>query len=165
MKKVLIPVICFFLIVGAVIFFPVAKRYRINGFYKEFAYVHMLSWDQIDPKYVKAESDQGTVRLNENNLSNAANAIMRVNSLDFLFLTPNTDGLDCVTLTFPDGAVVQIFDAGTDENNKDVAYIINTYQGDTHSFSLTGMATYARVYQCVSPEGYGNSGRNYILNE
>lgn len=165
MKRFVIPVICFFLIVGTVIFFPVAKRYRINGFYKEFAYIHMLTWNQLEPRYVRAQSDQGTVRLTEGNLNYAATAIMRISSMDFLFFKPNTDGMEKVSLRFPDGALIEVFDAGRNKNNKDVTYVISTYEGKTRSFEVVGMAAFSRVYDCVSPEGFGNMGVNFILSE
>ena len=160
MKKIVIPIVALLLAGVLFISLPLYKRYRVGGFVREFNNIHMLSWSQLDPGYVRADSDQGSFALTSGNLSYVSGALTRETNMVYRFFRPKTDDLPQVVLTFPDGAVITVADAGTDKNGRDVSYIICTYQGKTRSFSVSGVGVFQRVYACSSPEGFGEMGEN-----
>lgn len=163
MKKIVIPVVALLLAGVLFISFPLYKRYRVGGFVREFNNIHMLSSSQLDPYYVRAESNQGAFALTSGNLHYCSAALTREGQMVFHFLRPDLSELPCVRLTFPDGCQITVADAGKNEQGRDKTWIVCTYQGKTRTFSVTGLGVYARIYTCVSPDGFGEMGANEPL--
>ncbi len=164
MKKYVAGVFALLLIFVTVLSVSLLRVARIKGFVQEFSNIHMLSWYQLEPYYVKAESGEGDYALNEGNLYYAAQALTRTSALEYCFFKPDVSGMDAVILTFPDGAVITVADAGLDEDGHDLAYIISTYSGKTRYFKIAGLGTYQRVLSCASPAGFGSMGSNEKLS-
>lgn len=164
MKKYVIGVTAVLLAIVIMLSVPIVRVLRIKGFVQEFSNIHMLTWSQLEPYYVTAESSAGRFMLNKGNLNYAAQALTRTNSLEYCFFKPDVSGMDAVVLTFPDGAVITVADAGVDNENHDLAYIVSTYDGKTRCFRISGMGTYKRVLECASPEGFGSMGENEPLS-
>ena len=160
MKKIVIPVVALLLAGVLFISLPLYKRYRVGGFVREFNNIHMLSWSQLDPGYVRADTERGSFVLTSGNLHYISGALTREANMVYHFFRPKTADLPQITLTFPDGAVITVADGGADKNGRDVSYIICTYQGKTRAFSITGLGVYRRVCDCASPEGFGEMGEN-----
>lgn len=164
MKKVVIPVVALLLAGILFISLPIYKRYRVSGFIREFNNIHMLSWSQLTPYYVRAESDQGVYALTDGNLSYCSAALTREAQMVYRFFRPDLSALPCVTLTFPDGCELVVANGGQRDDGRDISYIVCSYQGKTSTYSITGFGVYDRVYACSSPEGFGSMGENTPLD-
>ncbi len=160
MKKIVIPIVALLLAGVLFISLPLYKRYRVGGFVREFNNVHMLSWSQLDPGYVRADSDLGSFALTRGNLHYISGALTREANMVYRFFRPKTEDLPQVVLTFPDGAVITVADGGTDRSGRDLTYILCSYQGKTRAFSVAGLGVYQRVSTCASPDGFGDMGEN-----
>lgn len=103
---------------------------------------------------------EGAVRLSDANVYYFEKAVTNT-GLVYRFFKPNVNGMPSVTVTYHDGAVVQVFDAGKTKNNKDLAYIFYSYNGKSTCFSLGGYGTFERACRCAGPEGF--SGKNVSI--
>lgn len=164
MKKIVIPVVALLLAGVLFISLPLYKRYRVGGFVREFNNIHMLSWSQIEPYYVRAESDLGAYALTSGNLAYCSAALTREAQMVYRFFCPDLTGLPRVTLTFPDGCEIVVAEGAARDDGRDVSYIVCTYQGKTRAYSVTGFGVYDRISVCASPDGFGNMGENRPLD-
>ena len=101
MKKIVIPVVALLLAGVLFISLPLYKRYRVGGFVREFNNIHMLSWSQLDPGYVRADTEQGSFALTSGNLHYISSALTREANMVYHFFRPKTADLPQITLTFP----------------------------------------------------------------
>jgi hypothetical protein len=152
-KKWYIVLAVFLLAVVFGIVLPVVKGAQVKTYYNEMA-VHSAVHDTY--KNTTGVTAEGTVKLIDANVRYFIKAVTK-SGLVYVFFKPNTKDMPSVSVTFHNGAGVEVFDAGTTQKNKDLAYIVYTYNGKTLCFKLEGFETYDRAYACAVKEGFGGA--------
>jgi hypothetical protein len=165
MKKYVLIVCALFLAFFTVVGVFLTKSIRVKGFASELSNIHFVTYTQLEPGYIRADSPNGSVRISDGNLYYITQVLTNRPAMESLLLHPDVEESEPIVLTFPDGAVLTLYDGGKNDDGKDVTYVLSDYDGKSRWFSFTGLGVYNRVLECVSPEGFRDMGANRIIEE
>lgn len=152
MKKVVIPIVIFFIIAIASIYIPVSMRLDYFRYENELT-AHLAA--QKEGGEIIAEYKGQKIRLLDGNADKLIWAAT-LTERQRIFKKPDYDETAAVTIFFPDGA--QLIFAPLEETG-DKALIVHIFEGRTRYYSLKGYKTMEWVQRIISPEGY------YVPNE
>jgi len=146
MKKVIIPVVIFFIIVIGGISFAVADSYAKTQYGKDTMFhIMTLSDGGILTAQYKDVKTQVTGRNTQKFYS-----VISVFELKRLYTKPDWDAEDAVYLNFSDGAEYIV---ALDPSVNDGVFIIYSYKNKTIYFKVSGYNTMSWVKKAVSPSG------------
>lgn len=152
MKKVVIPVIIFFIIALAAVYMPLSIRFDYFRYENELT-AHLAG--QKTGGEIFAEYKGQRTRVMD---GNADKLIWAVTLTDRkrIFMKPGYDPTEAVMVFFPDGAELIIAPL---EKTGDKVLIVHIFEGRTRYYSLEGYNTIGWVQKSICPEGY------YVPNE
>lgn len=149
MKKFLIPVILFLVIVVGSIVFAVSMSYSRVQYGKE-TFLHLARLE--DGGELLAEYNGVTTKINRDNVNRIMKAIS-VTETDYLVSKPEYNSETAITLKFSDGATYTI---AHDESEDDSIFVIYSYDGKEFYLRTKGYNSFSWVERGVSPEGIYN---------
>lgn len=152
MKKVVIPIIIFFIIAIAAIYIPVSIR--LDYFRYENELTAHLAVQKEGGEIIAGYKGQKT-RLIDGNADKLIWAAT-LTERHRVFIKPGYNEADAVTILFSDGA--KLIFAPLEETG-DKALIVHVFGGRTRYYSLKGYKTLEWVKRIISLEGY------YVPNE
>ncbi|MCK5759019.1 MAG: hypothetical protein KAH14_07980 [Clostridiales bacterium] len=156
MKKIIIPVVIFFIIVIGSIAFAVADSYAKTQYGKDTMFHMMtLSEGEILTGEYKDVKTQVTGRNTQKIYS-----VISVWELKRLYKRPAWDAEEAVYLNFSDGAEYIV---AVDPSINDGVFIIYSYKNRTKYFKVNGYNTMSWVKKAISPSGI-YSTNEVILN-
>lgn len=151
MKKIVIPVVIFLLLLAAAIGYGIARSTNYMT-HQRWCSDHLISVAQDNCVTIAEDSVGVRTSLTYSNVRAFLNAVSRTETTYTIFAS-DLDEMPTVTVTFADGAVIEVFDAG-EEDGDDMVYIRHNWRDTSKVFSLTGYNTFDRVSQTVSLTGY-----------
>lgn len=146
MKKFIIPVVIFFVIVIGGISFAVADSYTKTQYGKDTMF-HMMSLSE-DGTLTAQYKDIKTQVTGRN--TQKIYSVISVFELKRLYRKPDWDTKEAVYLSFSNGAEYIV---SLDDSIADGAFIIYTYKNKTIYFKVNGYNTMSWVKKAVSPSG------------
>lgn len=146
MKKILIPVVIFFIIVIGSISFAVADSYAKTQYGKDTMF-HMMTLSE-GGILIGEYNDVKTQVTGRN--TQKVYSVISVFELKRLYRKPDWGSEETVYLNFSDGAEYIIT---TDPSIHDGVFIIYTYKNKTKYFKVSGYNTMSWVKKAVSPSG------------
>lgn len=147
MKKVVIPIIIFFIVATASVYIPVSIRLDYFRYENELI-AHLAA--QKEGGDIIAEYKGRMTRLMDGNADKLIWAAT-LTERQRIFIKPEYDQSEAVTVTFSDGGEL-IF--APLEQTGDKALIAHDFEGRTRYYSLKGYKTMEWVLKIISPEGY-----------
>lgn len=162
MKKIVIPVVALLLVLTAAIGFGISRATNYMT-HQRWCSDHLISVAQEDGATIAEDKDGGRTGLSYSNVRAFLNAVTRTETGYTLFVF-GLDELPVVTVTFADGAVIEVFDAG-EKNGDDLVYIRHSWRNKSKVFRLAGYNTFERVSQTVSLTGYNEKNSPAPLEE
>jgi hypothetical protein len=134
MKKwyLILSVLFLAIVIGIVL--PIWRGYKVKAYLDEVT-IHSAVHDVYNDTV--GETADGAVRMSQANLYYFEKAVTR-SGLVYRSFRPTTAEMPYVTVTYHDGAEFRIVDGGTTNGDKDLAYIIYSYDGRCTCFALTG---------------------------
>ncbi len=160
MKKIVIPVIIFLLILGGLIGYGIARATEYMTYTRQCS-VHIIDIAQGSGQVVAEDTDGTKTILKFANADGFITAVTRADT-EFILFKSGLDEMPCVKVEFPDGAKFEVFDGGKKDKD-DVAYVRYTYKNKSKLFRIIGYRTFERVRLCISPGGM--NGQNSIVKE
>ena len=146
MKKIIIPVVIFFIIVIGGISFAVADSYAKTQYGKDTMFhIMTLSEGEILTAQYKDITTQVTGRNTQKIYS-----VISVFELKRLYIKPDWDAKEAVVLNFSDGAEYTV---AIDPSVNHGVFIIYSYKNKTIYFKVNGYNTMQWVKKAVSPSG------------
>lgn len=147
MKKVVIPIIIFFIVAIAAVYIPVSIRLDYFRYENELT-AHLAA--QKEGGEIIAEYKGQKTRLIDGNADKLIWAAT-LTERQRIFIKPGYDEADAATILFSDGA--KLIFAPLEETG-DKALIVYIFEGRTRYYSLKGYKTMEWVFKIISPEGY-----------
>lgn len=155
MKKVIIPVIAFFVLSIGFIVFSISQSY-VKVQYGKDAMFHMMTLD--DGATVTATCDGVSTNVIGRNTQRIYSTLT-VSELKRIFKKPEWDEKSAIYLNFSDGAKYII---AHDPSENDGVFIFYTYKNKTLRFKVSGYNSYNWLKRAISPEGIFN--KNELLD-
>ena len=151
MKKIVIPVVIFLLLLTAAIGFGIGRATNFMT-HQRWCSDHLISVAQEEGLTIAEADDGERTSLTYVNVRAFLNAVTRTETsyAPFAF---GLEEMPVATVTFSDGAVIEVFDAG-EKNGDDLAYIRHSWRNKSKVFRITGYNTFERVDKTISLEGY-----------
>ncbi len=151
MKKIAVPVIAFLLLLTVAIGYGIGRATNYMT-HQRWCSDHLISVAQENSITVAETDDGERTSLTYSNVRAFLNAVSRTETSYTVFAF-GLDEMPAVTVTFSDGAVIEVFDAG-EKDNEDVVYIRHSWRNKSKIYRLTGYNTFDRVAQTISLDGY-----------
>jgi len=161
-KKIIIPVVAFLLLIVAAICCGIGRATNYMT-HQRWCSDHLISVAQENSPAVAEDKDGERTRLTYSNVRAFLNAVTRAETSYTVFAF-GLDEMPVVTVEFSDGAVIEVFDAG-EKDGEDVVYIRHNWRKKSKLFTLVGYNTFERVSQTVSIGGYNEKNSPVTQDE
>ena len=155
MKKFLIPVIVFFIVVIGGIIFAISTNYVKVQFSKDLMF-HMMALQ--DGETLTAEYNNVTTNVVGRNLQRV-NSVLGVSAINRVYKKPGFDSDKAVYLTFSHGAEYIV---AVDPSESDGVFIFYEYKNKKQVFKVSGYNSITWIKKAVSPSGIYNN--NEVLD-
>ena len=155
MKKILIPVIIFFVIVIGGIAFAVSDSYSKVQYGKD-AMFHMMTME--DGGVMSAEYNGTNTQVVGRNTSRVY-SVLTVSALKRVYSKPDITDNEAVYINFTDGAAYIIY---KDPSVTDGVFIFYTYKGKKLYLKVDGYNSFTWIKKAISPSGIFNE--NIVLD-
>lgn len=152
MKKYIVPIIAFFLIMLSLVVYGVTRAVERGAYYRAVS-DHIIHYSQNMLEYPLAWDGAESSFLSHANARAFADAVTRTDTF-FLLFPPDVEGAERVSVEFMDGATIEVYDGGVNDKGKDVAYICHKWNNDTDWFKCSGFNTFRRAKECAGREGF-----------
>lgn len=162
MKKIVIPVIVLLLALTAAIGFGISRATNYMT-HERWCSDHLISVAQEEGLTIAEDKDGERTSLTYSNVRAFLNAVTRTET-GYVLYAFGLDDMPVVTVSFSDGAVIEVFDAG-EKDGKDVVYIRHNWRNKSKVFRLVGYNTFDRISQTVSITGYNEKNSPAPLEE
>ena len=150
MKKILIPVIIFFVVVISGITFSISTNYVKVQFSKDLMF-HMMALQ--DGETLTAEYNDVTTNVTGRNLQRV-NSVLGVSAKNRVYKKPEYDFEKAVYLTFSHGAEYIVAE---DQSVNEGIFIFYSYKSKKQVFKVHGYNSMTWIKKAVSPSGIYNS--------
>ncbi len=158
MKKTIIPVILLLLLLTVLIGYGIGRSTAFMTHKRQCS--NHLIYAAHEPGANVGEDVDGTLtELTYSNIDAFLRAVSRTET-DLSLFALGLDKMPCVKVTFADGAVIEVFDAGQ-KDGEDLVYIRHSWKNRKTTFRLMGYNTFARVRECIGIDGYNESNGIY----
>ena len=151
MKKIVVPVVIILLILTFAVGYGVGRATNFMT-HQRWCSDHLISVAQEENLPVAEDKDGERTSMTYVNVRAFLNAVTRTET-GYTMFAFGLDEMPKVTVTFSDGAVIEVFDAG-EKDGDDIVYIRHSWRNKSKLFRLSGYNTFDRVSQTVSISGY-----------
>ncbi|MBN2558331.1 MAG: hypothetical protein JXB33_06230 [Clostridia bacterium] len=149
MKKIVIPVVVFFVVIIASIIFAVSDSYTRVQYGKDTMF-HRMTLDEGGT--LEAEYDDVTTLVAGRNLQRIYSSLT-VSEMKRIYKKPSWDPDTAIYLRFSDGAQYIIAE---DPSVIDGVFILYTYKKENIRFTLSGYKTFDWIKRAIAPDGIYN---------
>ncbi len=156
MKKTVIAVVALLLLLTLAIGYGIGRSTAFMT-HKRQCSDHLICAAHDEGVSVGTDIDGTRTELTYSNIDAFLRAVTRTETEMVLFASGLKE-MPCVSVNFPDGAVIEVFDGG-EKDGDDLVYIRHSWKNRTTTFRLMGYNTFSRVRECIGVDGYNESNR------